>query len=109
MPPSATPPNTPLPPLAPYFWTVPPDVPSSLRSVSSRSPRPSWSCCPELTGRGPGGGAQSMHVRVKRKDTTFFLNVTPSDYVLEVKQRLQDLTEKDPSVRSCSLCLTSRT
>ena len=38
-----------------------------------------------------------MHVRVKRKDTTFFLNVTPSDYVLEVKQRLQDLTEKGPS------------
>ena len=38
-----------------------------------------------------------MHVRVKRKDTTFFLNVAPTDYVLEVKQRLQDLTEKDPS------------
>ena len=40
---------------------------------------------------------QAMHVRVKRKDTTFFLNVAPTDYVLEVKQRLQDLTERDPS------------
>jgi hypothetical protein len=32
-----------------------------------------------------------MYVRVKRKKQTFFLHVEPSDTVLEVKQKLQEL------------------
>ena len=35
-----------------------------------------------------------MYVRVKRKKTTIFLHVEPTDTVLEVKQKLQDLVEK---------------
>jgi hypothetical protein len=37
---------------------------------------------------------QSMYIRVKRKKTTIFLVVEPTDTVLEVKQRLQALIDK---------------
>lgn len=35
-----------------------------------------------------------MYVRVKRKRTTFFLHVEPNETVLELKQKLQELTEQ---------------
>jgi len=35
-----------------------------------------------------------MYIRVKRKKTTIFLHVEPTDTVLEVKQKLQDLVEQ---------------
>lgn len=35
-----------------------------------------------------------MYVRVKRKKQTIFLHVEPTDTVLEVKQKLQDLVEQ---------------
>lgn len=38
--------------------------------------------------------AQSMYIRVKRKKTTIFLVVEPTDTVLEVKQKLQALIDK---------------
>jgi hypothetical protein len=38
--------------------------------------------------------SQSMYVRVKRKKTTIFLHVEPTDTVLEVKQKLQELVEQ---------------
>eukprot|EP00200_Dunaliella_tertiolecta_P019086 CAMPEP_0202405868 /NCGR_PEP_ID=MMETSP1128-20130828/7366_1 /ASSEMBLY_ACC=CAM_ASM_000463 /TAXON_ID=3047 /ORGANISM="Dunaliella tertiolecta, Strain CCMP1320" /LENGTH=148 /DNA_ID=CAMNT_0049010579 /DNA_START=127 /DNA_END=574 /DNA_ORIENTATION=- len=38
----------------------------------------------------------SMYIRVKRKKTTIFLHVEPTDTVLEVKQKLQDLVEQPP-------------
>lgn len=38
----------------------------------------------------------SMYVRVKRKKTTVFLHVEPTDTVLEVKQKLQELVEQPP-------------
>jgi hypothetical protein len=37
---------------------------------------------------------QSMYIRVKRKKTTIFLVVEPTDTVLEVKQKLQALIDK---------------
>lgn len=37
-----------------------------------------------------------MYVRVKRKKTTVFLHVEPTDTVLEVKQKLQELVEQPP-------------
>lgn len=37
---------------------------------------------------------QSMYVRVKRQKTTYFLHVEPTDTVLEVKQKLQELVDK---------------
>jgi len=37
---------------------------------------------------------QSMYIRVKRKKTTIFLTVEPTDTVLEVKQKLQALIDK---------------
>eukprot|EP00879_Flechtneria_rotunda_P005965 GHRR01006271.1.p1 GENE.GHRR01006271.1~~GHRR01006271.1.p1 ORF type:complete len:106 (+),score=13.95 GHRR01006271.1:293-610(+) len=38
----------------------------------------------------------SMYIRVKRKKTTVFLQVEPTDTVLEVKQKLQALVEWPP-------------
>jgi hypothetical protein len=35
-----------------------------------------------------------MYIRVKRQKTTIFLHVEPTDTVLEVKQKLQDLVEQ---------------
>lgn len=37
---------------------------------------------------------QSMYIRVKRQKTTVFLQVEPTDTVLEVKQKLQALLDK---------------
>ena len=37
---------------------------------------------------------RSMYIRVKRQKTTIFLHVEPTDTVLEVKQKLQDLVEQ---------------
>lgn len=37
---------------------------------------------------------QSMYVRVKRQKTTYFLHVEPTDTVLEVKQKLQELVDQ---------------
>ena len=57
-----------------------------------------------------GGGAR-MHIRVKRKNVTIFCEVQPDETVLEVKQRIQELTDKKPEeqklvldgVRDCLL------
>eukprot|EP00882_Tetradesmus_deserticola_P008288 GHRQ01008738.1.p1 GENE.GHRQ01008738.1~~GHRQ01008738.1.p1 ORF type:complete len:119 (+),score=50.12 GHRQ01008738.1:586-942(+) len=38
----------------------------------------------------------SMYIRVKRQKTTVFLQVEPTDTVLEVKQKLQALLDKAP-------------
>mmetsp|Transcript_20555 Transcript_20555/g.36666 ORF Transcript_20555/g.36666 Transcript_20555/m.36666 type:complete len:96 (-) Transcript_20555:356-643(-) len=38
----------------------------------------------------------SMYIRVKRQKQTIFLQVEPSDTVLEVKSKLQDLCEQPP-------------
>ncbi|WIA13143.1 hypothetical protein OEZ86_006430 [Tetradesmus obliquus] len=38
----------------------------------------------------------SMYIRVKRQKTTVFLQVEPTDTVLEVKQKLQALLDKSP-------------
>ncbi len=35
-----------------------------------------------------------MYVRVKRLKTTYFLHVEPTDTVLEVKQKLQELVDQ---------------
>ena len=35
-----------------------------------------------------------MYVRIKRSKTTIFLHVEPTDTVLEVKQKLQELTQQ---------------
>ena len=35
-----------------------------------------------------------MYIRVKRKKATVFLHVEPTDTVLEVKQKLQELLEQ---------------
>jgi hypothetical protein len=35
-----------------------------------------------------------MYIRVKRKKTTVFMHVEPTDTVLEVKQKLQELIEQ---------------
>lgn len=37
-----------------------------------------------------------MFVRVKRKRTTIFLHVEPTDTILEVKQKLQELVDQSP-------------
>ena len=37
---------------------------------------------------------QSMYIRVKRLKATYFLHVEPSDTVLEVKSKLQELLEQ---------------
>ena len=34
-----------------------------------------------------------MYVRVKREKTTYFLHVEPTDTILEVKQKLQELID----------------
>lgn len=38
----------------------------------------------------------SMYIRIKRQKLTVFLQVEPSDTVLEVKQKLQALVEQPP-------------
>mmetsp|Transcript_9929 Transcript_9929/g.24838 ORF Transcript_9929/g.24838 Transcript_9929/m.24838 type:complete len:94 (+) Transcript_9929:109-390(+) len=38
----------------------------------------------------------SMYIRVKRKKTTMFLHVEPTDTIIEVKQKLQELVEQPP-------------
>lgn len=35
-----------------------------------------------------------MYVRVKRQKQTFFLHVEPTDTILELKSKLQDLVEQ---------------
>lgn len=35
-----------------------------------------------------------MYVRIKRQKTTIFLHVEPTDTVLEVKQKLQELVQQ---------------
>lgn len=52
---------------------------------------------------------QSMYIRIKRKKTTVFLHVEPTDTVLEVKQKLQELVEQvrlvpRSAARRCSSC-----
>jgi hypothetical protein len=47
----------------------------------------------------PARALQSMYIRVKRQKTTVFLQVEPTDTVLEVKQKLQALLDK---VRRCT-------
>ncbi|GMH36217.1 hypothetical protein BSKO_04085 [Bryopsis sp. KO-2023] len=37
-----------------------------------------------------------MYVRVKRLKTTYFLQVKPTDTILEVKQKLQEYCEQPP-------------
>jgi hypothetical protein len=37
---------------------------------------------------------QSMYIRVKRRKQTFFLHVEPTDTILEVKSKLQELLEQ---------------
>eukprot|EP00878_Enallax_costatus_P027251 GHUV01029316.1.p3 GENE.GHUV01029316.1~~GHUV01029316.1.p3 ORF type:complete len:108 (+),score=44.26 GHUV01029316.1:368-691(+) len=37
-----------------------------------------------------------MYIRVKRQKTTVFLQVEPTDTVLEIKQKLQGLIEQPP-------------
>ena len=37
---------------------------------------------------------QSMYIRVKRLKATYFLHVEPTDTILEVKAKLQDLVEQ---------------
>lgn len=37
-----------------------------------------------------------MYIRVKRRKQTFFLHVEPTDTILEVKQKLQELLEQSP-------------
>lgn len=41
----------------------------------------------------------SMYVRVKRSKTTIFLHVEPTDTVLEVKQKLQELVQQGPETQ----------
>lgn len=48
-----------------------------------------------------------MYIRVKRKKTTVFLHVEPTDTVLEVKQKLQELVEQ-VSMRSMRLIRGSK-
>ena len=38
--------------------------------------------------------ASSMYIRVKRKKMTMFLHVEPTDTILEVKQKLQELVDQ---------------
>ena len=38
-----------------------------------------------------------MYVRVKRQKTTLFLHVEPSDTVLQVKSKIQDLIQEPPA------------
>lgn len=48
---------------------------------------------------GTGGGSGSMYIRCKRKKTTVFLLVEPTDTVLEVKAKLQGLLNQVRSAR----------
>ncbi|DBB07414.1 hypothetical protein WJX82_009855 [Trebouxia sp. C0006] len=41
----------------------------------------------------------SMYVRIKRSKTTIFLHVEPTDTILEVKQKLQELTQQGPETQ----------
>lgn len=41
----------------------------------------------------------SMYVRIKRIKTTIFLHVEPTDTILEVKQKLQELTQQGPETQ----------
>lgn len=41
----------------------------------------------------------SMYVRIKRSKTTIFLHVEPTDTILEVKQKLQELTQQGPDTQ----------
>ncbi|KAK9824295.1 hypothetical protein WJX72_009223 [[Myrmecia] bisecta] len=38
----------------------------------------------------------SMYIRVKRQKTTIFVHVEPTDTILEVKQKLQELVQQPP-------------
>lgn len=44
-----------------------------------------------------------MYIRVKRKKTTMFVLVEPTDTVLEVKQKLQELIQQVKGLPSCYL------
>lgn len=39
----------------------------------------------------------SMYIRVKRKKQTIFLHVEPTDTILEIKQKLQELIDQAPA------------
>ncbi|KAL0040636.1 hypothetical protein WJX79_000241 [Trebouxia sp. C0005] len=41
----------------------------------------------------------SMYIRIKRSKTTIFLHVEPTDTILEVKQKLQELTQQGPETQ----------
>lgn len=41
----------------------------------------------------------SMYVRIKRSKTTIFLHVEPTDTILELKQKLQELTQQGPETQ----------
>ena len=43
-----------------------------------------------------------MYIRVKRLKATYFLHVEPTDTVLEVKSKLQELLERVSM--SCTVC-----
>ena len=47
-----------------------------------------------------------MFIRVKRKKTTFFLHCEPSETILEIKSKLQVLTDHDVDIQR--LILLSR-
>ena len=49
---------------------------------------------------------QAMFIRVKRKKTTFFLHCEPSETILEIKSKLQILTDHDVDIQR--LILLSR-
>ena len=49
---------------------------------------------------------QAMFIRVKRKKTTFFLHCEPSETILEIKSKLQVLTDHDVDIQR--LILLSR-
>lgn len=56
-----------------------------------------------------------MYVRVKRSKTTIFLHVEPTDTVLEVKQKLQELVQqvlcilRDDIISPCCMLMASMT
>ncbi|GAQ85952.1 ubiquitin family protein [Klebsormidium nitens] len=50
----------------------------------------------------------SMYVRVKHKKVTYFLHVEPSDSILEVKEKLQALSEQPVDQQRLTLVSTGQ-
>lgn len=44
-----------------------------------------------------------MYIRIKRQKTTYFLQVQPTDTILEVKQKLQEYCEQVKGGNTCSV------